>query len=115
MKTFYLKTIQAASDKYHFPLTIAQIKTKPQVFAIENQLITKDEPQGIFPIIRYKSAISVADTVALKAENKEMQKAIGGVFKGIDQNRPLIIYEAYNQIPNGKTEVKRFGMMQKLK
>jgi hypothetical protein len=115
MKAFYLKTIQEATDKYHLPLAIAQIKTKPQVFAIENQLITKGEPIGIFPIVRYKSAISVADTVALKAENKQMQEAIGGVFKGIDQNRPVIIYEAYNQIPDGKSEVRRFGMIQRLK
>lgn len=115
MKSFYQKVIQEANTKYNFPVTIQQIKTKPQVFGIEPQLLTNNEPKGFFPIIRYKSAISVADTIALKAENKEIQKVIGDVFKGIDQNRPVIIYQAYNQIPDGKTEVKRFGMIQKFK
>lgn len=115
MKAFYQKVIQEANTKYNFPVTLQQIKTKPQVFNIEPQLIINDEPKGFFPIIRYKSAISVADTVAIKAENKEVQKVIGNVFKGMDKNRPVIIYEAYNQIPNGKTEVRRFGMIQKFK
>jgi hypothetical protein len=115
MKSFYQKAIQEANTKYNFPITIQQIKTKPQVFGIEPQLIANEEPKGIFSIIRYKSAISVADTIAIKAENKEMQKVIGTVFKGIDQNRPVIIYQAYNQIPDGKAQVRRFGMIQKFK
>jgi tetratricopeptide (TPR) repeat protein len=115
MKAFYQKAIQDANTKYNFPLILQQIKTKPQIFNIEPQLIINDEPKGFFPIIRYKSVINVVDTVALKAENKEVQKVIGDVFKGINRNSPVIIYEAYNQIPDGKTEVRRFGMIQKLK
>jgi hypothetical protein len=115
MKSFYQKVVQEANTTYKFPVTMMQIKSKPQVFGIEPQPVTNGEPKGIFPIIRYKSAINLADTVALKAENKEMQNAIGSIFKGIDQNKPVVIYEAYNQIPDGKTEVKRFGIVQRFK
>jgi hypothetical protein len=115
MKSFYQKVIQEVNTNYHFPLTLVQVKSKPQILGIEPQLISVGEPKGIFPIIKYKSAISIDDTVAIKVENKEIQKAIGGVLKGIDQDRPIILYQAYNQLPDGKTNTKRFGIVQKLK
>jgi hypothetical protein len=112
MAAFYTKVLQEANTKYHFPVTLDKVKSKPQIFSINPQLIEKGDNKGIFPIVGYKSAIALNDTVALKAENKAMQQTIGEIFKGID-SEGYIIYQAYNQIPDGKTSVKRYGFIQR--
>ncbi len=114
MKTFCSSTIAEANSTYHFPITVKQVKTQPQIFAVSPQLLNDEKDKGIYPMIKYKSAINLKDTVALKAENEALQKVIGKLFKGITEDKKCIIYHAYNQVPDGKTMVNRYGFLQKL-
>ncbi|MFI5159518.1 MAG: hypothetical protein ACHQF4_11675 [Sphingobacteriales bacterium] len=114
MKTFYAKALKDANAKYQFPITVNKVKTNPQVFGVSPQLIVNGNDEGIFPMVKYKSGIELGDTVALKVENNAIQKVIGNIFKGINNGKGYIIYQAFNQIPDGKTLVKQYGFIQKL-
>ncbi|OKS85777.1 hypothetical protein [Mucilaginibacter polytrichastri] len=115
MKVFYTKVLKEANTLYHLPLVLTQVKTIPQIFSISPQMLADPKYRGIFPIVKYKSGVNLTDTIALKAENDAMQKVIGKVFKGIDENKAFILYQAFNQVPNGKSLVKHYGFIQKLK
>jgi len=115
LQAFYTGTIANANAAYHFPITLTQIKSRPQILGIMPKLITGKPQPGLFPIIKYKSAINIADTVALKAENLEIQKMIGTVFKSITDNNNYIFYDALNLLPDGKASPKYYVFVQKLK
>lgn len=115
MKSFYEKVIQEANTTYHFPMTLTQIKTSPQIFAVNPQLITEPGHEGVFPIVKYLSTIQLTDTIALGIENNALQKQISTVFKNIYNENECIIYQAFNQLPDGKNLVKHYGFIQKLK
>jgi hypothetical protein len=114
MKNFYNSTIAEANSTYHFPITVRQVKTQPQIFAVTPQFIGETAHRGIFPIVKYKSSIDLKDTVALKAENLALQKVIGTIFKGITEDKKYIVYHAFNQVPDGKTMGNRYGFIQQL-
>jgi len=115
MKIFYSKVIDEANARYQFPVTISQVKSNPQIFSISPEIMEEAGHQGISPLISYKSAIKLTDTAALKAENQEVQKAIGTLFKGIDQNNNNVFYQAYDRIPNGKSPAPHYGFIQKIR
>jgi len=114
MQTFYTSIIAEGNSTYHFPVTVKQIKTQPQIYAVSPQLIEDKGQKGIYPIIKYRSAINLKDTIALKAENIALQKVIGTLFKGITDDKKFILYNAFNQVPDGKTMVNRYAFFQKL-
>jgi hypothetical protein len=114
MKALYNKVITEANSKYKMPFAITSIDKQPQIFSISPQYINDVNISGIFPIIRYKTEIPLTDTIALKKENDKIQKVIGSIFKGIDQNKRFIFYQAVNQLPDGKTIIKHYGFVQKL-
>lgn len=113
--------MKETNSQYHFPIIVQQIKTKPQIFAINPQLITENSHQGIFPFIKYKSDIPLKDTVALKLENDELQKIVGTIFKGVDQGKDYILYRVFSQLPvfnssyDSNKPVEHYGFIQKLK
>ena len=117
MKDFYSKVLKTANTTYKFPLTVSQVKTHPQIFFVYPQYIGEPGHEGIYPALRYKSTIKLADTVALKAENDALKKTIGQVFKGIDQNNNVILYQAYNEFPNNANmrTIHHYGFIQKIK
>jgi len=121
MKDFFDKVLKEANGQYQFPITVNQIKTKPRIFAINPQFIAEKGHEGIFPFIKYKSDIPLKDTVALKGENMQLQKIVGSIFKGIDQNKSYILYKAYEELPvfnssyDPNKPVKQYGFIQKLK
>jgi len=108
------KIVKDAMTKFPLPLTISGVKTKPQIFFISPQFVGNGAITGIFPLISYKSRINLTDTATLKIENTAIQQEIVKMFKGVDKNKKAIIYQAYNQIPDGKTLVHRYGFIQKL-
>lgn len=114
MKTFYNSTIADGNANYHFPVTVTQIKTQPQIYAITAQLIEGEKDRGIYPLIKYRSAIDLKDTIALKAENMALQKVIGTLFKGITEDKKIIMYRAFNGVPDGKTNIDQYGFIQRL-
>jgi len=115
IKTFFSKLLATANSQYHFPIIVDAVKTKPQIFAVDPNFTVNATYKGVFPVIKYKSTISIRDTVALKAENMALQKVIGSVFKGIDTDESAILYRAYNQLPDRKNEAPFRGFVQKLK
>ena len=72
--------------KYKFPIVVEKVATKPQIFNITPQSID----EGQFPMIQYFSQIDLKDTASLRKENLEIQKVIGDIFKGIDQNKKYL-------------------------
>ncbi|GAA4090681.1 hypothetical protein [Mucilaginibacter panaciglaebae] len=115
MKIFFSKVIDEANATYHLPVVVSQVKTAPQIFSMSPQVVEEVGHQGIFPVIRYKSTIKLTDTIALKAENEALQQSIGTIFKGLDQNNQYILYQVYDQIPDGKSDTKHYGFIQKLR
>jgi hypothetical protein len=114
MQAFYANSIANANATYHFPITLMQIKTRPQILGITPKLITAKPQPGLFPVIKYRSAINIADTVALKAENLAIQKTIGTVFKRITDNNNYIFYDALNLLPDGKASPKYYAFVQRI-
>jgi hypothetical protein len=115
MKDFYSKLLKTINTTYKFPFVVTGVKTHPQIFSVYPQYIDELGHKGIFPAIRYISSINIDDTIALKAENQELHKSIGKIFKGIDQNNNFILYKAFNKMPNAQTNVDQYGFIQKTK
>jgi hypothetical protein len=114
MRMLFSTVLDDANNKFKFPVTISQLKTMPQIFSVSPQYTGDAANQGIVPLIKYKTNIKLTDTVALKAENKDLQSVIGVVFKGVDQNNKAIFYQAYN-LADGKPNNQHYGFIQKLK
>lgn len=106
----YGKAMYEANQAYKFPFTITQVPTKPSIIRI----VTQDLPEGRFPAIYYLSSVNVSDTNALKRENAGIQKVIGQVIPGIDQDKKYVIYHAYNEMPKAKESISSFEMVDKL-
>ncbi len=95
--------------KHQFPIVVKQVATKPQIFNIHPQKID----EGHFPMIRYYSQIDLKDTASLRKENIEIQKVIGDIFNGIDQNKKYLFYRAFDEIPDGTIKYREhYGFVQ---
>jgi len=110
IKAYADSVINLAKNKYPLPYTLTQIKSKPKVFYI----LPEVGENGFYPMLYYLTTTPISDTVALKKENDEIQHIAGQVFQGIDKNNPVILYRAFNEMPEGaKKNVPRFGFIQK--
>ena len=96
MEHFGKKVIQEAVDKYPMPYTLNDVNGKPAIFGIQPQQIKGE----LLPQVNYISKITVADSVALKKENKEVQKAVGRQFPHFKENNTHILYRAFNDLPS---------------
>jgi hypothetical protein len=105
MKAFAKNVFKEANEKYPMPMKVEAIKTIPQIYNI----MPKPMNEGVFPMVSYISKINLKDTVLLKAENEELKKVIGTLFPGIDKNKKYVFFQAYNDIPNGRTPTEHFG------
>jgi hypothetical protein len=106
---FYEKVLKEVNTKFKLPLTVEGIATKPKVFRIFPQVMS----EGIFPSVCYLSTIDIKDTVALKTENEKVKIEISKLFPGIDKDKKAVLYRAFNELPDGKKEVKSFGFVDK--
>lgn len=104
MKAFYEKAIEDATKQFALPLTISEIESKPQIINVFPQGMH----EGYFPAVEYLTTLDLVDTTKIKAENNAIHNLIGEIFKGIDQENELILYKAFNQMPDGKTEVPTY-------
>lgn len=105
MNQFLYKALQQAYSKYTFPLTIAQVPTKPKIFRVS----TEDNAEGNFPVISYVTSINMKDTIALKKENEAVKKVIGKVISGIDKDKKYVLYAAFNGVPKGRKKVQQYS------
>jgi hypothetical protein len=100
-----------AKAKYPFPYTVNELTTKPLIVNIHYERMDST----LVPMIIYQSSIPVADTVSLKKENTAMQEQIGNIFEGMDKNNKILLYRAYNELPDGKNNPRYYGYVQKMK
>jgi hypothetical protein len=115
MKDFYDKVITEGDKYYHLPITV-NISTHPQIFSVYPQIFDQGEPEGIFPIVRYRSSIPQTDTIALKSEKDNIQKVIGSIFKGITTENDYILYQACDKIPTSASDIiHRYGFVERQK
>ena len=110
MKKFYDKVINDAKNKYHFPITLTKIDTKPELLNISPQGMN----EGFFPMINYLTKIDLKDTIRTRIENDKIHNLIGTIFKGIDIDKKYIFYKAWNEIPNGKNIKPNYGFVKKM-
>jgi hypothetical protein len=67
-------------------------------------------------MIYYLSTINFKDTTALRRENNALQKVIGQVMPGINQDKKYIQYTAFNHMPNAKQKnLQRFEVLTRLR
>jgi len=114
MQAFYSKVLKEVANKYKFPLALKNIKTEPSIFSINPQVLTVGTVKGVFPMVKYQSKIQLSDTIALKAENIEIQKSIADKINGLNKDNAYVFYQAFNQTPNGKTPVQHYGFVQRI-
>ena len=96
------KIITDAQAKYHFPITLNSIKTKPVISGIEPHHMGGE----LLPEIDYLS-LKISDTLALKKENEEVQKAVTQLFQGVKENNAHIYYHVSGALP-GKDKQTHF-------
>ena len=102
--------MREANAKYKLPMTLENIKRKPKIFKVYQQ-VTKD---GFFPMVSYLTNINLKDTVALRLENYSVRKEVDSIFTGIDKDKKYIFYWAFNKIPVDTTTEERYGFIDTL-
>jgi hypothetical protein len=110
-REFYDKVLKEVNEKHNFPMTISEVKSKPQILTISPFGMN----EGYFPMIEYLTKIDLKDTIQTRIENDGIHKKIGKIFKGIDKDKKYIFYKAFSGMPDGKTKVPTYGFVKKLK
>jgi hypothetical protein len=111
MGDFHSKVIQEINKKYVYPFTLTQVPTRPRIFSISSQTT----PEGVFPLVYYKSTVKLSDAAGLKKENDNIKKVIGKLIPGIDQDKKYVYYDAFNEWPRSDRSVDRVDLIDKLR
>lgn len=109
MHSFNDSLITEVKAKYPLPYKMNAMQTGPQLFNIHYELFKGE----LTPMIMYQTSVSVRDSVALKIENDDLHKNIPVAFPGMNKNNKYIIYRAYNEIPEGKSDPRYYGFVLK--
>jgi hypothetical protein len=107
---FFDKATGEANNKYHYPIILNEVSTRPRIIRIYN----KTTNEGTYPIICYLTKINLKDVAAIERENNEIKKKIGLVMPGIDKNKTLLHYAAYNEMMSNKASVPHYDITDKL-
>jgi len=107
----YGDVINKVNAMYKFPLVLEQVPTHPKIFSIMSRTINDET----YPAVFYISTIKLADTIGLKKENENIRKVIGTLIPGIDKDKKVLVYSAYNEMPSEKKEVDYFNMIDAFK
>lgn len=110
IKEFGDSILRDANAKYKLPMTLENIKRKPKIFKVYQQ-VTKD---GFFPMVSYLTTTNLKDTAALRLENNSVRKEVDSIFTGIDKDKKYIFYWAFNKIPVDTTTEERYGFIDTL-
>ncbi len=111
MEKFYTQIIAEANAKYHLPMTLENIPTKPQVFKIY-----PEQMEAVYaPAVLYLTKIKTTNLAALHAEYQQVKKEVKLRFNGIYNGKKMILYRAFNEFPNGTKKVASYGYIDTLK
>jgi len=108
---FYDKVIKEANSKFHFPLTLENVDTKPELFSVYPEIID----EGYFPMVCYLSKIALSDTTNLKKEFEKIKVEVDKLFLGINQDKKYVFYKAFNELPDGIKKVNTYGFIDNLR
>lgn len=106
---FSQKLMTEINTKYIFPMAMNSVITKPQIFRIFPQGMN----EGYFPMIQYTTSVDMNDSIKLSMECDEIHNNIGKLFSGIDKNKEMIFYRAYETLPSKTIPVKSFGFVKR--
>lgn len=104
----YLDTL--IHEEIELPLTVTYVPTHPQIFKIS----AYGFKEGYFPLIEYVSSISLSDTTRLSKECDLLHKQISHLFKGIEENHEVIVYNAYNHMPSAMSMYDSHGFIKQV-
>lgn len=107
---FFTKIQSETNSTFKVPMMFNKVKTRPGIIGFFN----RTNNDGNFPIITYLTRINIKDTAAVHKENLEMRKYIGEMMPGVDKNKKFLFYQAYNTVPNFKTNTPSYEITQKL-
>lgn len=107
----YGDVINKVNAMYKFPLVLEQVPTHPKIFSIMDRTINDET----YPAVFYISTIKLADTIGLRKENENIKKVISTLIPGIDKDKKVLIYSAYNEMPSVAKEVNYFDMIDTFK
>lgn len=107
---FYTQAVNEANKKYRYPMTLAQLPTRPMILSISMQ---RNDTWSA-PTIWYMTHISIKDSNEVKKENMQIRKLLSKMLPGIDQDNKYVQYAAFNEFPTAAKSVDRFEMTQKL-
>jgi hypothetical protein len=105
MNNFYTQVIDEAEKAYNFPVIIKDVSTQPKIFRVFNQ----STAEGVFPEIYYLSRLNLKDTNAIKQEYNKVQKVIGKVLPGIDQDKKYLLYSVFSE-KSGKKKMYEYHL-----
>jgi hypothetical protein len=111
INSFTNKLIQEIKEIYSFPDEVSSIKTKPIILALSPKILI----DGIYPLVDYKSNINLSDTIALKKEYLELSKVVFEKYKGIKEENEIVIFKAFDEIPDGKTLIDTYTFIYRKK
>ena len=98
------------NTNFPLPLTLDKISSKPKVFRIYPEM----GDEGFCPMVQYLTTLNMKDTISLKEENEKVKKEARTLFKGIDQDKKYIFFQAFNELPNGQKVVEHYGFIDQL-
>lgn len=105
------KILKQTYTKYHFPMTVESVETKPVIFRVYPESLS----EGYFPLILYTTSVDIKDVRKLSKECNELHDNIEKLFKGITTNNKMILYRPLKRIPDGNDTRKYPGFMQMTK
>lgn len=108
MHKFVYQIIDNIETQMTFPLPINDIQGKPQIVSI----YPKTTDEGIFPLIDYYTTTSIDDTLKLMTENDAIHAIIEKYIPGITIDKKYVFYRAFNEMPDGVTNLPYYGMIQ---
>jgi hypothetical protein len=110
LKALADKLNEETDNKYHFPIVLAGVPSGPR---IERVYMLRND-QGTFPTVYYMTHYNIADTNAVKKENRQIQKNLGKLMPGLGRDFKYVLYSAYNKLPSSYESVDHFEMAQKM-
>jgi len=104
----YNNLLILANGVYKYPLELTQISTHPKILSE----IVESQEGKTYPVVTYLSTIKLQDTAALKKENASIRTVLSTLMPGIDKDKKMLMYSAYNEKPNVERSVPHFDMVE---
>jgi hypothetical protein len=103
---FSKTVINEANQKYHYPIVLTGVSTKPAIIRV----YFTSSAQGSYPTIGYITRVNLKNINAIEKENAEIRKNLDKIIPGINKTAKVILYSAYNEMPVSTRSVAHYDM-----